>query len=202
MLKFLLSAVFFTGVSFAQFRENELRTADSVRQRIDERNSRYFLTKRQAGRAQPRYFVCHCENFDISFEDGLEILQDYSDYENRFRYILRSQETRDSYWFFILGINLVRTWLLGNVTEKTGENSAKIAFVQSSNPQGFSDSVNSAIVINFEELILQWDLLRLGESSSRFCLTAAAVPQSAVPQWLIRAALRRIIPRTLRGISE
>ena len=192
---------FFATAAFAQFREDELRIADSIHKNIDERRSAHFTTTRQRG-AQPRYFVCNCENFNIRFDDGLAVLQDYADYENRFQYILRSQNTDENNWFFILGINLVRTWLWGAVQEEIGETSAKISFVLSENDRSFSDSVSSMIVINFDELIIQWNLIKLSDVSSRFCLTAAATPKSAIPQWLIRAALRRIIPRTLRGIMQ
>jgi len=190
-----------TTFAFAEFKENEIRAADSIHNNIKEKESRHFTTTRQS-RGQPRYFVCHCENFDISYTDGLDVLQNYTDYENRFRYILRSQNTDENNWFFVLGINLVRTWLWGAVKEEIADTSAKISFIQSENETNFSDSVKSMVVIDFEELILQWNLLKLSDTSSRFCLTAAAVPNSPVPQWLIRAALRRIIPRTLRAIAD
>ncbi|MCL2844665.1 MAG: hypothetical protein FWE23_04340 [Chitinivibrionia bacterium] len=196
-------ALFFvwTTIAFAQFNENELRTAASIHQNIDERRSAHFTTTRQRG-TQPRYFVCNCENFNITFDKGLAVLQNYTDYENRFQYILRSQNTEENFWFFVLGINFVRTWLWGEVKEEIGEDEAKISFIQSESDINFSDSVKAMMVINFEELILQWNLIRLSDTSSRFCLTAAAVPNSPVPQWLIRAALRRIIPRTLRAIAQ
>jgi len=49
---------------------------------------------------------------------------------------------------------------------------------------------------------LQWNLLKIDEHNSRFCLTGIAEPTKAVPQWLIRTALRRVIPRTLRDLRE
>ncbi|MDR0304065.1 MAG: hypothetical protein LBH98_04750 [Chitinispirillales bacterium] len=200
-MKFLFVFVFVFVLSvFAQnFRDNEVKISDSLYQKTVEKESKYFSINQTE--AVNRYFVCNCENFEISYENGIKILKDYENYENRFKYILKSQKSRES-WFFVLGIPLVKTWLWGNVLEKTGETFAEISFVQTKSEINYSDSVKSMAVIEFDKLVLQWNLIKIDEANSRFCLTAAAQPQKPVPQWLIKTALKKIIPKTLRGIKS
>jgi hypothetical protein len=198
-MKFL-SVLIFALPAFAQtFRGDEVKISDSLYRKTTEKESKYFSIN-QVGNAN-RYFACNCENFEISYKNGIEILQNYENYEKQFKYILKSQKEADG-WFFILGISLVKTWLWGNVFEKIDENSAAISFVQTKSEINYSDSVKSAVVIDFDELILRWNLMKIDEKSSRFCLTAAAQPQKPVPQWIVKAALKKIIPKTLRGIKN
>lgn len=199
-MKFLLIFVFALPVLAQNFRGGEVKISDSLYRKTAEKESKYFSIN-QIGGAN-RYFVCNCENFEISYEDGIEILQNYENYENRFKYILKSQKTAADGWFFILGISLVKTWLWGNVFENIGENAAEISFVQTKSEINYSDSVKSGFVIDFDELILRWNLMKTDETNSRFCLTAAAVPQKPIPQWLVKTALKKIIPRTLRGLKN
>jgi|GEM_PF-3119150 len=196
-MKFLSVLAFALPVFAQTFHGNEVKISDSLYRKTSEKESKYFSIS-QIGGAN-RYFACNCENFEISYKNGIKILQNYENYENQFKYILKSQKEADG-WFFILGISLVKTWLWGNVFEKIGENSAEISFVQTKSEINYSDSVKSAVVIDFNELILRWNLMKIDETNSRFCLTATATPQKPVPQWLVKAALKKIIPKTLRGL--
>jgi len=197
---FLFTAAF--SAIFAQnFTAEEAKISAEITKRFSEKESGHYSVS-PTNTKRNRHFICNCENIEISFEEGLKILQDYTNYENRFRYILRSENTDEDNYFFILGFSLAKTWLWGSVYENIGENEAKINFVQTKSEVNYSDSVRSMIVIDFETLILQWNLTRIDENNSRFCLTGAAVPTRAVPQWLIRTALRKVIPRTLRDLRQ
>ena len=196
---FLFSAVF--SALFAQnFTPEETKISADLAKKFSEAQSSHYSVSSTANARRSRHFICNCENIEISFEEGLKILQNYEDYENRFRYIVKSENTDENNYFFILGIPLARTWLWGGVYENIGKNEAEISFVQTKSEINYSDSVRSMIVIDFETLVLQWNLTKIDENNSRFCLTGAAEPTRAVPQWLIRTALRKVIPRTLRDL--
>jgi len=45
-------------------------------------------------------------------------------------------------------------------------------------------------------------LVKIDEKSSRFCLTGAAEPQKPVPEWLVKTALKKVIPRTLKNLKD
>jgi len=198
-MKFLMVLAFTLPVFAQNFHGGEVKISDSLYRKTAEKESKYFSISQVDG--ANRYFACNCENFEISYKNGIKILQNYENYENQFKYILKSQKEKDG-WFFILGISIVKTWLWGNVFEKIGENSAEISFVQTKSEINYSDSVKSAAVINFNELVLRWNLTKIDETRSRFCLTASAQPQKPVPQWIVKAALKKIIPKTLRGIKN
>ena len=198
-MKFLSVLAFALPVFAQNFSGGEIKISDSLYRKTSEKESKYFSINQSGG--ANRYFACNCENFEVSYASGIEILQNYENYEKQFKYILKSQREADGF-FFILGISLVKTWLWGNVFEKIGEKSAEISFVQTKSEINYSDSVKSAVVIDFSELILRWNLMKIDETNSRFCLTAAATPQKPVPQWLVKAALKKIIPKTLRGIKN
>ena len=200
MLKLLCVFVFAAAAVARNFNSVETRVADSVYNRTSERESKHFSVTQESN--MPRYFICNCENIDISYESGLKILQNYADYENQFRYILRSQNTAGDNWFFILGIPLVKTWLWGDVSEDISAKYAKISFVQTRSEVNYSDSVKSFVVIDFEKLVLQWNLIKINETTSRFCLTGMVQPQKPVPQWLVRTALKKVVPRTLKNIKK
>jgi hypothetical protein len=200
MIKILLVFVFAVAVSAQNFTENETAISVSLYKKIAEKESKYFSIN-QIGNVN-RYFICNCENFDISYEDGLAVIKNYENYETQFKYIVKSQSTGGSGWFFVLGIALVKTWLWGNVFEKSTEESAEISFVQTKSEINYSDSVKSLAVIDFDKLVLQWNLIKINETNSRFCLTGIAQPQKPVPQWLVKTALKKVVPKTLRNIKK
>jgi hypothetical protein len=196
----VLCVFVFAAAVFAQnFNTYETKISDSLYQKTTEKESSFFSINQT--KSQNRYFICNCENFEISHEKGIKALQNYKNYENQFKYILKSQKTQDG-WFFVLGISLVKTWLWGNVSEKIDKNFAEISFVQTKSEVNYSDSVKSPILIDFDLLVLQWNLIKINETNSRFCLTGAAQPKKPVPQWLVKTALKKVIPKTLKDLKK
>jgi hypothetical protein len=199
------SAVIFLLASTLLFAENfnteEIKISNNLTEKIHEKESGFFSITPLSSKKK-RYFICKCENFEIPYEKGLGVLLDYSDYENRFRYIAKSQNKGGGYYFFVLGVPLVKSRLWGEIEENLGENRAKISFTQTKKDVNYPDSAKSMITIDFDKFVLQWDLLKIDEKKSRFCLTGAAQPEKDVPQWLIKTAIKKIIPRTLKNIND
>jgi hypothetical protein len=193
----------FSAVFAQNFTAEETKISTNLAKKYYEKESNYFSISPVDSKGKNRYFICNCENIEISYNDGLSILQDYTNYENRFRYIIKSEKTDEkNNYFFILGISFAKTWLWGNVNEKLGNNNAEISFVQTKSEINYSDLVKSIVVIDFEKLVLQWNLVKINEKESRFCLTGIAEPTKPVPQWLVKTALKKIIPRTIRNLKQ
>lgn len=206
MINFVGFVIFlFAATLFAQnftISETEIYTNLSKNYSYSEEQDEYFSITPITSKGKNRYFICECVNLEIPYADGLKILLDYPNYSDRFRYILRSENTNDNNYFFILGIPFAKTWLWGSVGENLGENSSQISFVQTKSAINYSDSVKSLIVIDFDKLVLQWNLTKIDRYNSRFCLTGAAEPQKPVPQWLVKVALKKVIPRTLKNLKD
>lgn len=205
-MKKLNEIILFSSICSAVFAQNftadETKISRDLINAFSENESKYFSVSPIKSAGEKRYFICNCENFEIPYENGLTILQDYNNYENRFRYILKSENTDDKNYFFVLGIAFVKTWLWGSVSENLDKNRAEINFVQTKSEINYSDSVKSMIVIDFDKMVLQWNLVKIDDENSRFCLTGMAEPLKPVPQWLVKTALKKVIPRTLKNLKN
>ena len=201
ILGFIISALQFQLV-FGEIDTQSLVRADSLFLH-GPANQKTLIFKQDGKRVS--YFAATAMTLSAPIDSVQNAILNYGDYVYRHKYVERAEKVDGSTRFIVLRVMHIRAWFLGEIVSGQIEKNIRTISFQQSDREDWREWCRSQMAergrLDFSVFQMQYKLMET-DKGTRVSLTAQAIPESTIPDWLFRRVTKRVFPRFLKEIGK